>query len=60
MKVYYFGLGKANTTLEMSLLDDGTSAFKKGKVESVEIRKFSDFIQENNISNIDLISINIE
>lgn len=60
VKVYHFGLGKTNGTLELGLLDDGTSAFKKWKLETVEIRKFSDFIQENNISNIDLISINIE
>jgi hypothetical protein len=44
----------------MGLSNDGTSAFKAGETETVEIRKFSQFLSENAIDHIDLISINIE
>ena len=58
--IYRFGLGKENGTLDLWLLDDGTSAFKSGKTETVDIKKLSEFLAENKISNVDLISINIE
>lgn len=60
VKVFQFWLWNKNTKLEMWLSNDGTSAFKAGVTETVEIKQFSQFIEENWIKNIDLISINIE
>lgn len=61
IKVFPFGLSSRTIKTKMLLSKDGSSAMLNGQDnELVDLIKASDFIQNNNIENIDLIKINIE
>ncbi|MEO6719115.1 MAG: FkbM family methyltransferase [Ferruginibacter sp.] len=59
---FNFGLGDGSYMAKMSLEDNGSSLFKKGASDyiEVEIRSFNDFIEKHNITRIELAKINIE
>lgn len=58
---FKYGLGSKDEEMEISLTLDSSSTFnKEGSLEKISIKTFKDFIESNNISNIDLIKINIE
>lgn len=58
---FKYGLGSKDEEMEISLTLDSSSTFnKEGSLEKINIKTFKDFIESNNISNIDLIKINIE
>lgn len=58
---FKYGLGSKDEEMEISLTLDSSSTFnKEGILEKINIKTFKDFIESNNISNIDLIKINIE
>lgn len=58
---YDFGLGAETKALEISLQEDASSTFKtQGATTEIQIRDIVDFIDENDIKNIDLIKLNIE
>lgn len=61
IKILDYGLGKPGT-FEVSLDTDATSIFDNtGKEkETITIKSFSDFLNENSINTIDLMQINIE
>lgn len=58
---YKLGLSNKDDTIDISLLDDSSSIFKKNNYsEKIEIVDASIFLRKKNINNIDLIKINIE
>lgn len=61
IKLFKFGLGKDDKKELLYINNNASSAFrKKGQPFPIEIKKASTFINNNNISHIDLIKINIE
>jgi FkbM family methyltransferase len=60
--VYNYGLSSKNTKLQIAKCNDGSSIFNEKGCEKEEIflRNILEFLQEHNISAIDLIKINIE
>lgn len=61
VKVFDFGLGNGDISLDLFADSDSTSTFKKkGSAHSIRIKQASTFIKENNIGFIDLMKINIE
>jgi FkbM family methyltransferase len=61
IRVFGFGLGAKNEELKLFLQADSTSLHKQsGESETILIRNFSEFMNENKIEFIDLIKINIE
>jgi len=59
--VYGFGLSNKTCHGKISIERDSSSIFKKSSnMQSIKLIRAIDFIQENNISKIDLIKINIE
>jgi FkbM family methyltransferase len=59
--VYPFGLASETRKARISCEQDSSSVYKSGrKSEAVDLRKASDFIEQNNIEAIDLMKINIE
>ena len=62
VKVFHFGLGAKNETIEISLDGDGsTHIYKKDSIkETIEIKSLVEFIEENKLDKIDLVKINIE
>lgn len=61
IKAFNFGLGNNDCKLQISLEDNSSSLYKKGiNSLQVQIRSFNDFLEENHISTIDLLKINIE
>lgn len=61
IKVFPFGLGNQSSILSISYSDDGTSFFRAGSTEQkAEIKNIKDFFEENNISEVALMKINIE
>lgn len=60
LKLNNFALGNQNTNFEISLLGNCSSSFLDGKKEICKKIKFIDYVDSNNIQNIDLLKINIE
>jgi FkbM family methyltransferase len=62
VKVYHCGVGDKDETIEISIDNDASSAFKdKGnKCEEVKIISINTMLEENNIHNVDLLKINVE
>ncbi|PYT09209.1 MAG: FkbM family methyltransferase [Acidobacteria bacterium] len=61
ISVHPFGLSDRNQTVGMSVDRDSSSSFKSGAMETeAEFVCMTSFLQEHNISRIDLIKINIE
>lgn len=59
--IYNFGLSDKNMTQKITILNDSSSIFRAGdKYTNIQIKDIFSFINENNISEIDLIKINIE
>ena len=63
--VHPFGLGPKNEQIKLALYTDGegfslSRARQSGQDVCVEIKSFSDFVDENKIENIDVCKINIE
>jgi FkbM family methyltransferase len=61
IKNYCFGL--SNNTVETEIINDGASSsmyLKNGVKEKIKLVNFKDFLEKENIINIDLIKINIE
>lgn len=61
--IFNFGLSDINTICDIQLSEDASSICTKKQnaiLESIEIRKISDFILLNNIKKIDLMKINVE
>lgn len=61
--VEYFniGLGKTNTSMDISIEGDASSLHKlNGKMETIIIRNIVDVFRKLKISNVDLMKINIE
>ncbi len=58
-----FGLGHMDEAVEITIQNDSTSVFKANNSEATEkitIKQFSNYVKDHNISQIDLIKINIE
>lgn len=61
IKAFNFGLSNKNETLEIFVHESSSSAFVKGeKAQSMELRRCDEFVQAENLKNIDLMKINIE
>lgn len=59
--IHQFGLGKENTKSIISLSNDASSVFKVGgETTEISIVRAIDFLNEHDISCIDLMKINIE
>ena len=60
--LFPFGLSSSNSSSELYISDDASSIYKRATGSSVSIKlvSFTDFVNENKISQIDLIKINIE
>lgn len=61
ISVFNYGLANINAVEKLCVSADGSSIFKSGE-KNVEIRlvKIEDFLNEKNITHVDLIKINIE
>ena len=58
---YNFGLSNKNQELEIALSEDASSIhIKSGKTEKIKLCSIIEFLDQNNIQNINLIKINIE
>ncbi len=61
IRVYKFGLSNDNKSCPIYLADDSTSVHGSGgNYERIELVKGSEFIQKENMTEIDLMKINIE
>ena len=63
IKVFNFGLGKDNHTIEFMLSDIATSTYLQSNTSNFEIGNIVDvkkFLNDNNINKIDLLKMNIE
>lgn len=61
IRVHKFGLSDENKTALLALGQDGSSAFKDGEeVTEIKLVRATDFFSGHNISQIDLMKINIE
>ena len=62
IKVYHFGLCDIDKTSKIVLDGDASSHILEdtGNVETIEIVSINKFMKDNNISNVNLIKINIE
>lgn len=59
--VHQFGLSEENKVAKIAVDKNSSSVFKKGcALENITLFKAIDFMQKNNIYNIDLMKINIE
>jgi FkbM family methyltransferase len=58
---FQFGLGGRNENLKISLTDNSSSIFiESNKFEIIQLKSIIEFINEYNITKVDLIKINIE
>lgn len=58
---YEFGLGAKDESMEISLTQDSSSVFNTdGDKETISIKSLTNFLNAENISNVDLLKINIE
>lgn len=63
VKIFPFGLGSENKTIEFPIDDIATSIFLKpadAKMETGEIRNVTEFWKEHNIKDVDIFKMNIE
>jgi FkbM family methyltransferase len=61
IKVYPFGLASNNITTKISVTGDSSSSYKpSGEMIDVQLMSASDFFEDNNISFVNLMKINIE
>ncbi|MDI1256468.1 MAG: FkbM family methyltransferase [Flavobacterium sp.] len=61
VKAYHFGLGKEDCKLQISLSDNSSSVFLESQdTESIQLVSADDFLKSNNVTQVDLIKINIE
>lgn len=61
IRVHNYGLSDENKTVRLALGQDGSSAFKDGaEVTEIKLVRALDFFAGHNISQIDLMKINIE
>lgn len=61
VKTFNFGLAGKDQELEISLSDNSSSVYLNGEnKETIQLKSIVDFIETNNIIQIDLIKINIE
>ena len=61
ISVHNYGLASENKTVRLALSQDGSSAFKDGEhFTEIKLIKALDFFSGHNISQIDLMKINIE
>lgn len=61
IRVFDFGLGKADEKINLYSNKDASSSFKQeGDVHEIEIKNATNFIRENHITQIDLMKVNIE
>jgi len=60
IKVYNFGLYDKNSVEKMVVAGDGSSIFKEGNKINVKMRDIADFLEKEQIGNIDLMEMNIE
>lgn len=61
IKVFNFGLSDVDKKINITLSNDGSSFYISGGNQiECEVKSISKFIKENDLSNIDLIKINIE
>jgi len=61
IKSYHFGLAGKDQQLKMSLSENSSSVFLAGEnSETIQLKSIVDFIKEHNITQVDLIKINIE
>jgi FkbM family methyltransferase len=60
--VFNYGLSNKNMEIDVGIADDGTSIYNKNSTnkEKIRLHMASEFINANNIKEIDLIKINIE
>ncbi|OXA92204.1 FkbM family methyltransferase [Flavobacterium hercynium] len=58
---FNFGLAGKDESLQISLSDNSSSIFLEGETkETIELKSIVDFLKANNITEVDLIKINIE
>lgn len=61
VKPYNFGLAGKDEEMEISMSDNASSIFlKTEQTQTIQLKSIIHFIKENNISQVDLIKINIE
>lgn len=61
VKVFNFGLGPIDESLDISVSTDESSIFNtEGIKEKIQLKNVISFLETNNIQNVDLIKINIE
>lgn len=60
VKLFPFGLGKGNAVVKMSDSGDGTSSISGTGDKECQIRDFFTFLEQEQITTIDLLYINIE
>lgn len=66
IKVFHCGLGSKKQTLTINLQRDGTSVHTnkgkhfKGNTEEISLISILDFLNDNNIKDVDLLKLNIE
>jgi FkbM family methyltransferase len=60
VKVYNFGFSNKEEIVGISMEHASSSIYSNGEKELIRLRNLNDFIQEEGISKIDLIKINIE
>jgi FkbM family methyltransferase len=61
IKVFPFGLSNNNKDESLSISEDSSSIYKKGNnIVAIKLIKASEFITKNQITNINLMKINIE
>ncbi len=61
VKIYNFGLAGKDEEMQISMSDNSSSVFLKTEdSETIQLKSIVNFIQENNISSVDLIKLNIE
>lgn len=61
VKVYAVGLSNENKQAELNVFSDSSSIHtNNGVKETISLIDFSQFMEQNNLSNIDLMKINIE
>jgi len=61
VKVFNFGLSDMDKSIKITLSDDGSSIYiNSGIKELIELRGISNFINDNEVRNINLLKLNVE
>jgi FkbM family methyltransferase len=59
--VFNIALGSKNSTTKISVEEDSSSIYKKGKsIANIKVKRAVDFFKEKDINKIDLMKVNIE